>query len=574
MIIQKARAKNFLSIGNGFLEFDVQKYDKTVISGKNGSSKSALGSIITFGLFGQVIKNINKAQIVNSINGKQCLVEIEFESNSNSYIIRRGIKPNVFQVIENGVPLQQTNSSDFQDFLEKNILRTNFKTFVQTSILSVENYKPFMTLRAHERREFIEDVLDIKVFTYMNKIVKTKITKNAEELKLLGVQVTNAFNKANMQKQHIAQIEAIKSNSTDQIKAKIAAFESEKAGIVFRTEELQEQLTKNVQVASVLSAKVKEHSAILTAIDKLEKFISDSESKLDSLSNDVCPVCSSVIHESTKSDITDPIETQIKTASENAHVLVHRLSEFENVSSDLQSTNEIISCINSKIASGTSLISKLSEEILSLKEEILNSNKIEELSDMKAELKQTAIEALEFKRKQADLKTDQQYNELMLEMFKDSGIKSNIVNQYIPVINSLINMYLEKLDFFVSFHLDSEFNESIKSRHRDEFTYGSFSAGERTKIDIALLFTFRQLAKLRNAFDCNMLFIDEILEFLDESGTTNFLSMIESLDEFKKSNIFIISHKLKDQLAEVFAGHYKMHKELGFSILEDVSSVS
>lgn len=571
MIIQKVRAKNFLSIGNAFLEFDVQKYDKTVISGKNGSSKSTLGTLITFGLFGQVIKNINRLQIVNSINGKQCLVEIEFISNSASYLIRRGIKPNIFQIYENGILLEQTNSNDYQEFLEKIILKTNFKTFIQTSILSVENYKPFMTLRAHERREFIEDVLDIKVFSFMNRIVKSKMAKNVEELKLLSVQVTNAFNKANMQKQHISQIESIKSASTDQTKAKIVTLESERDDILYKTKTLTDLLSEHNKIVSELNIKTKEHSQLLTAIDKLEKFISDSESKLDSLSSDVCPVCNSAIHESTKCDITDPIQAQIKTATENKRILVEKLSGYESVSEDLISTNNLIGSINYKIAINNTLISKLSSEILVLKEEILASNKIEELSDMKAELKQTAIEALEFKRRQADLKTEQEYCELMIEMFKDSGIKSNIVNQYIPIINSLINSYLEKLDFFVSFHLDSEFNESIKSRHRDEFTYGSFSAGERTKIDIALLFTFRQLSKIRNSFDCNLLFIDEILEFLDESGTTNFLTMIDSLDEFKNSNIFIISHKLKDQLAEVFPGHLRMHKELGFSLMEDLS---
>ena len=572
MIIQKVRGKNFLSIGNAFLEFDIQKYSRTVIAGKNGASKSGIASLITFGLFGQVVKNINRAQVINSINGKQCLVEIEFQSNSNQYLIRRGIKPNIFEIIENGVLLDAALASDHQEYLEKNIIKTNFKTFLQTSILSVENYKPFMTLRTFERRAFIEEILDIKVFTFMNQILKSKITKNKEELKVLEIQLKNSFAKAKMQKSHIEQIESIKNANTEQIKLKIADLNKEKDILIKKNVDLAHQLKDYSKTILSLNAKSKEHQLILTKLDQLEKIIGNAVDKMDSISDeDICPTCSSAIHETTKCDIVNPLRELIDSTNEKKNILINKLDAYATVADDLLETNKKLNTVNSDISTNNAIITKLSSEATELSNEVLAVSKMEELANMKAELKQTASEALKYKQTQADISTEQQYNEMMIELFKDSGIKSKIVDQYIPIINNLINVYLEKLDFFVSFNLDSEFNEIIKSRHRDEFTYGSFSAGERTKIDIALLFTFRQLSKIRNSFDCNLLFIDEILEFLDENGTTNFLSMIDELDEFKKSNIFIISHKLKEQLAEVFDGHLLMHKESGFSLVTDLS---
>ena len=572
MIIQKVRGKNFLSIGNAFLEFDIQKYSRTVLEGKNGSAKSTAASMITFGLFGQAIKNITKPQIINSVNGKHCLVEIEFIANGNQYLIRRGIKPNIFEIIENGKPLDQTLANDFQDYLEKNILKTNFKTFLQTSILSVENYKPFMTLRTHERRAFIEEILDIKVFTFMNQILKSKIGKNKEELRLLDVQLKSAFTKAKMQKQHIEQIEQIKSSNTEQIQVKIANLTAERNSLEQKNVEIKKLLITYTKTSVELNKKSREHQLILTKLDQLEKIIGDAIVKMDSVSDEaLCPVCNSEIHESIKCGIVDPLKKLVDETNETKRTLFAKLEQYSTVADEIIEINSNINSANNEVSTNNTVISKLNIDIDALGDEISSIAKTEELADMKAELKQTATEALNFKQKQADISTEQQYNEMMIELFKDSGIKSKIVDQYIPIINNLINVYLEKLDFFVSFNLDAEFNEIIKSRHRDDFTYGSFSAGERTKIDIAMLFTFRQLSKIRNSFDCNLLFIDEILEFLDESGTTNFLSMIDELDEFKNSNIFVISHKLKEQLVEVFDGHLLMHKESGFSLVVDLS---
>ncbi len=572
MIIQKVRGKNFLSIGNTFLEVDLRKYSRTVIQGNNGSLKSGIANLITFGLFNQTIKQINRQQIVNSINQKCTIVEIEFESKGKQYLVRRGIKPNLFEIYENGIALDQTISNDFQEYLEVNIIGTNLKTFLQTSVLSIENYKPFMTLRAHERRAFIEEILDIKVFSFMNQILKSKVSKYKEEIKLLELEIKNSFAKAKMQKTHIDRLKNIHGNSAAVIKTKIDLLKSEKDKLETSISENSNKIVDLNSKLKTVKKKLEEHSTNSEKINAYDAAISKHLEKIDSIAHkDSCPVCASILDEETKATIISPSKEKVDELVEKKNLLVDRLIDHEELTNELSGINSSISELNSLNFSHNSTINRLNSEVTSLNLELKNSEQLEELSELKAELKQTAQEALTLKDKQAKLNTDQDYNNLMIELFKDSGIKTKIIDQYIPIINTLINGYLEKLDFFVSFNIDSEFNEIIKSRHRDDFTYGSFSAGEKTRIDTALLLTFRQLSKIRNSFDCNILFLDEILECLDQKGIDNFLALIDDLEEFKTSNIFIISHKSKDQLAEVFDGNLLMYKESGFSLIKDLS---
>lgn len=571
IIIKKVRGKNFLAIGSDFLELDLRKYNRSIIYGNSGASKSTIGSLITFSLFGQMIKDINKAQIINSVNGKNTLVEIEFTADSNEYLVRRGIKPNIFEIIMNGESLEQTNANDFQTYLEKNILKTTFKTFLQTSILSVENYKPFMTLKPYERRSFIEDILDIKVFTFMNQIVKNKVSKNKEEIKLIDLKLKSAFEKAKLQKFHIDKLESIKTTNTEVINQKIEILKKELSELTNETSILSKlSVADNVELQTHIR-KSKEHQQILFKLDKLEKTIVDAVYKIDTVNGETCPVCSSAIHESTKCNIINPLKLLINESNNTKSILVESLKQYETTSDIINSINTSISKRNTEISVNNSSISKISKEINNLQTEIVENTSDEELADLKAELKQTAITAMNLKQKLSDINIDQDYNLTMIELFKDSGVKAKIVEQYITIINNLVNSYLEKMDFYISFHLDSEFNEIIKSVNRDNFTYGSFSAGERQKIDISLLLSFRQLARIRNAFDTNLLFLDEILEFLDQAGIDAFLNILETEKEFSNSNIFIISHKLKEQLIERFDGNYEVYKELGFGKLKDYS---
>lgn len=574
MIIKRVRGKNFLSIGNAFLEFDLQTYSKTVISGKNGCGKSTISNLITFALFDKVIKNISKPQIVNSINGKGTVVEIEINANNKEYLIRRCIKPNSFEIEENGKLIDQTNVGDFQDYLEKNILKTNYKTFIQTTILSIENYKPFMTLSKGDRRNFVEDILDIKVFSFMNQIVKSKIARNKEELKLIDIQSKNTLNTAKLQKAHIERLEELHTAGVDNINAKINSLKLEIADINNKTNTALEANELFIKEQTTLNKRTIEHQKILKEIDKLETDINQSKKDLNSFhSNTTCPTCNQDMPEDKICLVTDPLIKHIEsmTARKDKFVLV--LQNYKDIASMIAVVNANITKNNNIISANNTTHIRLNKDISALQQEIFEMTGFDEIQNLKSDLRDTAKEAIKLKEKQSELGTEQDYNSAMLELFKDSGVKSKIIEQYIPIINQLVNGYLEKLDFFVSFNLDSEFNEIIKSRHRDDFSYSSFSAGEQQRIDIALLFTFRQLAKMRNSVDCNLMFLDEILDSsLDMAGIDNLLNIFSS-DDLKNSNIIVVSHRNKELFEDRFDGSYEVYKESGFSQIRDVTKI-
>jgi DNA repair exonuclease SbcCD ATPase subunit len=536
------------------------------------SHNSTIANLITFGLFNQTIKQINRPQIVNSVNQKGTVVEIEFESHGKQYLVRRGIKPNIFEIFENGVALDQTISNDFQEYLETNIIGTDIKTFLQTSVLSVENYKPFMTLRTQERRVFIEEILDIKVFSFMNQILKSKISKYREEIKLIDLELKNCFTKAKLQKAHIDRLQSIQGDSVAALKSKLESLQEEKVELEARIKNKTALIVQNSALLKQIKKILEDHQTTVERIKSFDDAIAKHLEKIDSVKHeDSCPVCASILDEKAKITIVSPSLEKVQELSSKKEEYTTKLQDYESLMTEMGNINEIISDANSSNFADNGTVTRLNKDIGELESELADYAQSEELADLKAELKQTAQEALVLKDKQSKLNTEQDYNNLMIELFKDSGIKTKIVDQYLPIINGLINGYLEKLDFFISFNLDSEFNEIIKSRHRDDFTYGSFSAGEKTRIDTALLLTFRQLSKIRNSFDCNILFLDEILECLDQKGIDNFLALINDMEEFKSSNIFIISHKSKDQLAEVFDGNLLMYKESGFSLIKDLS---
>ena len=570
MIIKKVRGKNFLSIGNAFLEFDLLLYSRAVISGKNGCGKSTLSNLITFGLFDKVIKSISKPQIVNSINGKGAIVEIEISANGKEYLIRRGIKPNIFEIEENGILIDQTIMGDFQDYLEKNILKTNYKTFIQTTILSIENYKPFMTLTKSDRRNFVEDILDIKVFSFMNQIVKSKIARNKEELKLIEIQSKNTLNTAKLQKAHIERLEELHNAGIDNINAKIDSLKLEISDLNEKTNIAQETNALFILEQSTLNKRSFEHQKILKEIDKLEADISQHRKDLNSFhSNTTCPTCSQDLPKDKICLVTDPLIKQIETLTIRKDKLVAILDNYKDIAAVIAVVNAGITKNNNIISTNNTTHNRLNKDIVALQQEIFEMTGFDEIQNLKSDLRDTAKQAIKLKEKQSELGTEQDYNSAMLELFKDSGVKSKIIEQYIPIINQLVNSYLEKLDFFVSFNLDSEFNEIIKSRHRDDFSYSSFSAGEQTRINVALLFTFRQLSRMRNAFVCNLLFLDEVLDIsLDSGGVDNLLDLLEA-DDLKNSNIVVVSHRNKELFEGRFDGAYEVFKKDGFTQMAD-----
>ena len=570
MILKKIRYKNFFSSGNSFTEIQIDKYDKTIISGKNGDGKSTILNSITFALFGKTIKQVTKSQIVNSLNGKNCLVEAELTVNNKDYLIKRGIKPNIFEIYENGVLLDQSSVLDYQSHLEDNILKFSYKTLLQTSIISVENYLPFMTLPKAGRREFIEDILDIKVFSTMNQLIKAKVSKNKDELRLLEESIKGAKDKILLQKSHIEQLENMRKVGIDTLDKKLEEYQDEILSIskIFDT---QAQIESKFETDKLNLNEVQKKRLILS------QKISSDKNKLKTYEKDInffdahddCPTCMQSINPvhverliGNKRVLLADLMLSITDTEEKYFEYDHYDNDIMTLSKNESKYSGMISVVNSSIQR----IKKSISDTLKEKSNLLKEDDIQERKDGMSE---TAKKAMLLRERQLVITEEQSYNALMTELFKDSGIKSKIVEQYIGTINILVNEYLEKLEFFVSFNLDSEFNETIKSRHRDDFTYNSFSAGEKMRIDAALLFTFRQIAKMKNSFSSNLLLLDECFDgSVDSDGIELLINILDS-KEFKESNIFVISHSNKDRFAESFDGLYEITKRDGFSVVNE-----
>lgn len=566
MKLKTLRLKNFFSVGNSFLELDLQKYKKCVISGSNGNGKSTIANGITFALFNKTLKDVNKALIVNSINGKNCVVEIDIEANNHAYTIRRGIKPNIFEIIEDGLLIDQMGVVDHQEFLEEKILKCSYRTFCQTTILSIENYTPFMSLPKAGRREFIEDVLDIGVFSTMNKLIKTSFSRNREELSLLTVQISALKEKLVLQKSHIVHLEAKQKVGIEALDAKLTEYQEEIDSCLETLEENKGVLTSIESDREVLRAQEVAQKEINTKIIHLRYGLGPLEKDIKFFeTNTDCPTCrQGISHDHIHSIVTTQGEA-LGALKDKIEALVSELSQFasyESLVADLRvrekKSNDAISVATSKVSQFRKMIAQVKKE----KDALLIQDDTEALRES---LTKDAKAGQKLRERQLSLTEEQSYNTLMLELFKDSGIKSKIVDQYIPVINKLSNEYLEKLDFFVSFELDSEFSETIKSRHRDKFTYDSFSAGERMRIDMALMFTFRRLAKMRNSFSSNLMLLDEILDSsLDSTGIDLLMNILDD-SEFSETNIAVISHSNKDLFEDRFDGSYNVYKRDGFT---------
>lgn len=566
MILKKLKFKNFFSVGNDFLEIDLQKNKQTVIFGKNGNGKSTMLSAITFALFGKTIKKVTKAQIVNSINNKNCLTEIELISNQDIYLIRRGIKPNIFEIYKNSELVDQSSVNDYQDYLEEFILKCSYRTFCQTSIISIENYKPFMSLTPAERRDFIEDILDIKVFSVMNTLIKSKVTKNKDELKLQEVSIRGYKEKLVIQKNNITNLELMLSTGIQALEDKLDEYNNELISVEEELNHCENKIESLSETRNQLKEIYKKRNFLNTQISDINSQLRNSEKDSKFFeNNDSCSVCRQPLSKHHTKTILETHRTTSDALISSRDILTTQLSEYASYDTDNDAYSKLESENNSKISVANSTISRLNRLISDTNKEKLKLEKSENIEELKSELKSGAKEAMKIQDRITKLNEESGYNTIMLELFKDSGIKSKIVLQYIPIINKLANQYLEKLDFFVSFNLDNEFNETIKSRHRDDFTYSSFSMGEKQRIDLALMFTFRQLALMRNSFSCNILCMDELMDAsVDFEGVELLMDIFDSI-EFDKTNLFIISHGNKDRFEERFAGSIEFYKRDGFS---------
>lgn len=566
IIFKKVRWKNFLSTGNSFTEIDLTRSTNTLIVGHNGAGKSTILDALTFGLFGKPYRKINKPQLINSINDGKCVVEIEFSVGKKEYKIVRGIKPNLFEIYCGDKLINQdAKATDYQEHLERFILKLNYKSFTQVVILGSASFVPFMQLSAGDRRTIIEELLDIGIFSSMNTLVKAHISGIKDSQKDYDYKLKLLNEKIGMQKQYI---EEHKKNHNAEIEKRNAEI-SKNEKFVTKTLNDLDLIQKHIDA---LTNKIADENSIVsrnTKLVTLESKFQDSIKKLNKEisfyeTNDNCPTCHQTITEDTKVKHVSEKQTKIQEISdakeklnEELNKVVSRIQEIGKIQKHINQHNSEVIRLNTQIKEVNRRTGVLLDEIKELKK----TTETDDSEDDK--LKQLYLDLAAANKVVEELSVDKQYYEFAATLLKDTGIKTKIIKQYLPIMNKLINKYLTAMDFFVNFNLNENFEETIKSRHRDEFSYASFSEGEKMRIDLALLFTWRQIAKMKNSTSTNLLVLDEVFDSsLDGVGMEEFMKLLNSLD--KNTNVFVISHK-GDQLFDKFRSVIKFEKKGNFS---------
>lgn len=563
---KRIRWKNFLSTGNTFTELELDRHKTTLIVGENGAGKSTILDALCFGLYGKPFRKVNKNQLINTINGKGAVVQVEFSIGKRQYKVHRSIKPNEFEIYcDDQLIDQNSDVKEYQEMLESQILKLNFKSFSQIVILGSASFVPFMQLPTAHRRDIVEDLLDIQIFSLMNSILKDKISVNRIYMTDVDYKMKSSAEKIEMYNKHI---ESLKQNTEDlvvQRRQQITSIESDISNANASVEVLQQDintLSDSIQDQDKMKKKLDKVMDLSRQVDlRLEKIKKEAEFFA---THDDCPTCRQGIAHEHKQQIVDKSVQQIDEITagkgkmhEEMQAINSRIDEINQVVLQITAKNREMSDLLVQIRTWTSFIANVQKEIKDLES---NTKQIdantEEIKNLKAELKLALAE-------KEDLARDKQTYDVAAVLLKDSGIKTKIIKQYIPIINKLINKYLAAMDFFVSFELNENFEETIKSRFRDEFTYDSFSEGEKMRIDLALLFAWRAVAKLRNSASTNLLIMDEVFDSsLDSSGTDEFLKILTGLTT--DTNTFIISHK-GDQLFDKFEHVIKFEKHKNFS---------
>ena len=560
--------KNFLSTGNSPNKVLLNKSQTTLIIGKNGEGKSTVLDALCFSLFGKPFRNINKSQLINSINGKNCSVEVEFDINGKEYKIIRGIKPNVFEIWQDGEMINQDAASrDYQKILEQQILKLNYKTFTQVVILGSASFVPFMQLPSSQRREVIEDILDIRIFSTMNQLLKEKVQETKDAIATIESEISTAKTKVDAQTQLIKTITEAKTSAIESIGSKITANNAE----ILQAEGEIESILSEIDT---LKTSINDKDNVTEDIDKAKSIRSKLLQKIETCEHnteffsehDVCPSCSQDIPEEYKEGIIKDLNSKLLDNNTKIGELETILS---NLNEKLSQINKVVGQITDKnieLSTRNSTVTLLNKQIKELEAETQRvKSDTTNLDEEKSKLKELATEAITKIHTKTTLQEQRNLEEVANILLKDTGIKTAIIREYLPIMNKLINKYLQAMDAYIHFELDEAFNESVKSRFRDDFTYASFSEGEKQKIDLAILFTWRQIAKLKNSVNTNLLIMDEIFDSsLDAQGTELLLALLAQVTH--DTNVFIISHK-GDQLFDKFRSVIKFEKKNDFSVM-------
>ena len=565
IIFEKIRWKNFLSTGNHFTEVDIQRNNTNLIIGTNGAGKSTVLDALTFGLFNKPFRKIKKSQLINTTNEKECLVEVEFAINGRHYIVRRGIKPNIFEIVVNGTAMhREADDRAMQKILEENILKVNYKSFTQIVILGSSNFVPFMQLSSPNRRDVIEDLLDIRIFSAMNNLLKDRMRIKREQIKNLETSKSNTREKLSMQENFIKELEEQGKSNIEEKHGKIKVL----------TVEVDTHLEHNELRGSQVSDLIDEQQEVTGAGEKLVK-LNNLKGKISQkvatitkehkffTDNKVCPTCTQDIEEEFRVNRIADVQTKAKELQTGFTELEEAIQkekdrehQFNKLTKEITKLNNGISQNNTKISGCQRQIRDLESEIQRLTDQLANRNtEHDKLAEFKDNLQQTFEEL-------ATEREDLTNYDFAYSLLKDDGVKTKIIKKYLPFINQQVNRYLQLMDFYINFQLDEEFNETIESPIHEDFSYSSFSEGEKMRIDLALLFTWREVARVKNSVNTNLLIMDEVFDSsLDGFGTDEFLKIIRFI--IKDANIFVISHKT--DLHDKFESVIQFEKNKGFS---------